>query len=163
MSKSIEEVEFHSALLDRLTDEAPERKQDPPRPQGKASLAAFVASVTRDLEYLLNTRRPLAELSGMPDLRSSVVGYGLEDPSGAMMASDSGRKQICRGIESTIKHFETRLHNVRVTPLANADELDRTLRFRVEGVIRSADLRGPVVFDSRIEPGRCAVRVKHVD
>lgn len=165
MAKSptpIDELYFAPSLFDRLTDDAPERKIDPPRASGRESLDRLVRSLTRDLEAVLNTRRPMIPISSnTPELKQSVLGYGLDDPSGPNMASEDGRAEICRRIEATIRTYESRLHRVKVTMLKNAESLDRTLRFRVEGVIHSVDMRSPVVFDSQIEPGRCKVHVKH--
>ncbi|MGH7201272.1 MAG: type VI secretion system baseplate subunit TssE, partial [Planctomycetaceae bacterium] len=80
--------------------------------------------------------------------------------TGANIGSPSGREQYLRIIERTITLFEPRLLNVRVSLLENAEELDRTLRFRIDALLRCDPAPEPVVFDSQLETatGSFAVR-----
>ncbi|MCH5373137.1 MAG: type VI secretion system baseplate subunit TssE, partial [Planctomycetes bacterium] len=49
-------------------------------------------------------------------------------------------------------HFEPRFLNVQVVPLDTGYAFERTLRFRIEGLIRAYPAPEPIVFDSELEP-----------
>ncbi len=66
------EAQVQQSILDRLSE-----KQEWPSTH-TASLRFLKESIRRDLEELLNTRRPLArELENYESARTSVLNYGL--------------------------------------------------------------------------------------
>lgn len=139
-------------LLDRLIDLDPDSTSDPPAGRARR-LEELKASVRRDLEALLNTRwRCVSPPAGMTELGQSLVNYGLEDFTSADMASDEQREALRRAIEGAIRRNEPRLHGVVVTILDTEDSLERTLRFRVEAVLRADPAPEPVDFDTVMEP-----------
>ena len=72
------------SLLDRLTDLNPASKTDTLE-ERVMSLRRLRESVIRDLEWLLNTGRLeiRVDLAGYPEVRSSVLNYGIPDITGA--------------------------------------------------------------------------------
>ena len=60
----------------------------------------------------------------------------------------------------TIRRFEPRFQQVDVKMLENFDPLDRTLRFRIDALLRAEPAPEPVVFDSSMQPATCNVQVR---
>jgi len=148
------------SVLDRLIDDAPEAARDPLRSDAQV-LKAIVQSVRRDLEQLLNCRRRFQPWPRqLRELQKSSVGYGLPDVTGKDLASTSGREEFRRSVEQVIRTFEPRFQSVDVQILSNADEIDRTLRFRVDAVLRAEPVPIEVIFDSQLEPSTGSFNVK---
>jgi type VI secretion system protein ImpF len=149
-----------SSVLDRLLDDEPEVRRESPRPRHQV-LRALKQSVGRDLENLLNTRRRClpcpAELT---ELEQSLVNYGLPDVTGASMGASEEREQLRLAIETVIRTFEPRFQKVRVDLLDPTEPLDRTLRFRIDALLRADPAPEPVVFDSALEPGTGLIEIK---
>jgi type VI secretion system protein ImpF len=160
MAKARSDTPLLPSVLDRLIDEAPEASRDPIRSDGQA-LKLIVQSVRRDLESLLNSRR---RFKSWPDefkeLRQSSVGYGLPDVTGKDLSSSQGREEFRRTVEQVIRTYEPRFQTVHVQMLSNAEEIDRTLRFRVDAVLRAEPVPIEVVFDSQLEPSTGSFDVK---
>src|ERR687890_741919 len=76
------------ALLDRLTDEEPDKKLEP-REARLLSKAKLRQAVLRDLAWLFNTTRMDADvdLSNAPQVRKSVLNYGMPPLSGRTTSS----------------------------------------------------------------------------
>jgi type VI secretion system protein ImpF len=150
-----------SSVLDRLLDD-PNASGEPPRSSGQ-QLSQLKRSVTRDLENLLNTRRRWKEFPlESRDLEGSLINYGIPDFTGLNMSVPSERERTRAEIERVIRRFEPRLKNVVVTIEANADAFERTLRFRITGVLRTEPLPERVVFDSELKPATAEIEVKAV-
>jgi len=140
------------SVLDRLSDEEPDRARDSQINLGD-HLAALRSAVRRDLEALLNARqRCMGWAPELTELEQSVAGYGIPDFSGANLVSAEHRATYLRAINQIIARFEPRFRTVRVTPLTNADALDRTLRFRIYAEIEATPAPEPVIFDSVLDP-----------
>lgn len=145
------------SILDRLIDEDSEGGER----TGRHVLRDLRSAVARDLENLLNTRRRLFESESLATaVASSVVAYGIPDPTGANLAARKAREAFVRGIEATIRAFEPRLSRVRVSLQEGAAPYDRVLRFRIEAVLHAQQSPEPVVYDSRLEPVRRAFEVR---
>jgi type VI secretion system protein ImpF len=120
--------------------------------------------VRRDLEALLNSRRPYHLWSpDLDELDRSLSGYGLPDFTGADLASDEAREDFCRTIETTIRRFEPRFKSVSVGLVENSDPNDRTLRFRIDALLRVDPAPEPVVFNSVLEPVTSNVKIGSAD
>lgn len=102
-------VALQPSLLDRLTDEEPQRQADPPgsRVLGKPDLRA---AVLRDLAWLMNTTRLGASepLEAWPEVERSVLNYGLPAFAGET-ASTLDVKGLERAIRQAILRFEPRI------------------------------------------------------
>lgn len=141
------------SVLDRLLDDRPGADHEPPSSQSQV-LREMHQSVRRDLENLLNTRcRCRSFDDAFTELKKSVVGYGVPDASGTDLVSSDRRRAFLRTVEDVIRRFEPRFLRVRVLPLENSDFLDRTLRFRIDALLRAYPAPEPIVFDSTLEPG----------
>src|SRR6266508_1960803 len=129
MPKSDHELHIVPSILDRLLDDEPE--------------------VSRDLEALLNTRQELLEEvpSEFTEVSRSLVTYGLPDFSSFSLLNINDRNRIRRALEQAIATFEPRFERVRVN-LDPPREQDRTLRFRIEALLRLEPAPEPVTFDA---------------
>jgi type VI secretion system protein ImpF len=148
------------SVLDRLLDDDPSKTLEAPKSRTQV-LRELKQSVRRDLESLLNTRwRSTSWPEHFQELEVSLLSYGLPDVTGADLASASRREEFRRTIDRVIRHFEPRLTKVSVKLLDQGQPLDRTLRFRIEGVLNVEPAPEPVAFDSAVEPATGNVEVK---
>jgi type VI secretion system protein ImpF len=160
-SRSREPQVVRPSVLDRLIDDAPGHAADP-EPGWEESIDRYRASVVRDLEWLLNTRRSPdpGPLDGFPELRRSLMAYGPPDVTSLSGDTSQTRRRLLRQLEELIRIFEPRLTGARVRLDEGEAEGSRQIRFVVEGMLRleSADER--VVFDTVLEvsSGRFVVR-----
>jgi type VI secretion system protein ImpF len=146
-------------LLDRLLDGDPGAPPDRPLTAALA-LETLRAAVRRDLEALLNARRrrwPLPE--GLAELPLSPVGYGIPDATSGAYAYAERRKALAEEVERTIRRFEPRLMNVQVELRDEGNELDRTLRLKVDAVLRADPVPEHIAFETVLEPVNHEVRV----
>jgi type VI secretion system protein ImpF len=132
------------SLLDRLMDQGDGDRG--------LSLRALHASVRRDLEALLNARRPWASV---PDrfagLRGSILGYGLPDFAAGAFNVAAQRESLCREIAATIRRFEPRLSQVSVKLMDRADNMEPILRIRIDALLRAEGADEPVGFDTLLD------------
>lgn len=140
------------SLLDRLIDEQPESQVETPASQNQI-LSEMRQTIRRDLENLLNTRRPYITIpEHFPELKRSVVNYGIPDLIGLDTGSNKVRSNFLKEVEKVIRYFEPRFLEVKVIPSGAPSKTDRTLKFRIEGQIQAYPAPEPVVFDSELEP-----------
>jgi type VI secretion system protein ImpF len=97
------------SLLDRITDLNPASKTDTTE-ERVISLRRLRESVIRDLEWLLNTGclQTSLELNDYPEVRRSVLNYGVPDISG-VSAGSKDNASIEREIRQAIIDFEPRI------------------------------------------------------
>jgi type VI secretion system protein ImpF len=150
---------LQASVLDRLVDANPELEREPTKSRGQ-HLAELRQSVRRDLEWLLNTRRRCLGWPGdLGELEESLVNYGIPDFTAASMSSEDQRDQFRAAVETVIRRFEPRFQRVEVILLDNSDQLDRTLRFRIEALIYADPAPEAMIFDSVLEPSTRAFQV----
>jgi type VI secretion system protein ImpF len=99
---------INPSLLDRLTDEAPGNAAQ--RGGMSLSLTELRRSVLRDLNWLFNTSQIMRseELEAWPQVRNSVVNYGLPPLSG-VVASSLDIQKLERALRQAIVDFEPRI------------------------------------------------------
>ncbi len=132
------------SVLDRLLDDATEARGQ--------SLRVLHASVRRDLEALLNTRRPWAAIpEGFAALRGSILAYGLPDFAAGAFNAPAQREALCREITAAIRRFEPRLGELVVTMVDRPDSLEPVLRLRIEAVLRVAGVDEPIGFETLLD------------
>src|SRR5256885_1587316 len=122
------------SVLERLIDREPKEQQEmaPTRAQ---SVRLLKASLRRDLEWLLNTRRtPDAAGSEYQELERSVFNYGLPDLTSLSWQSERDRQRLSRILEVALELFEPRLRRVRVIPIGELSSTSFVLRFQIEGM-----------------------------
>ncbi len=140
------------SVLDRLLDDDPSVTSEPPRNRSQL-LREMKLAVRRDIENLLNSRRRNVSLPPrLPELTQSLLTYGVADFSGTGPATSKQREAFCRVLEEIIRLNEPRLLEVRVELAANPEPGDRTLRFRIDALLRADPAPEPVIFDSALEP-----------
>jgi type VI secretion system protein ImpF len=138
------------SLLDRLTDLEPEVAADRATTRD-ASERDFRASVQRDVEQLLNTRRSIVRPEGpLPLLARSVHAYGLPDTTGLSAASDGNRKELLATVADTLRRFEPRLTDVEVT-VREGQGHALELRFAIRATLRMDPSPEQIVFDTVLE------------
>jgi len=126
------------SLLDRLTDEHPNAK-DESRDARTGSIQSLRLSVLRDLEWLMNTvnLESVVDFEEHPELVGTVINYGLPGLSG-QTANETELRSIEKLIKRAIQAFEPRIlkNTLRVTLLVDA-ELDNknAIAFQIEGTL----------------------------
>lgn len=147
------------SVLDRLLDDAPGERAEVPASRS-ATLAALRAAVRRDLEALLNSRlRPRGTPKDLAEIDASVVGYGIPDFVAVSAEGGEWRERLRRALEDAIRRHEPRFIRVSVALLAEGEGLERSIRFRIEALMRADPAPEQLSFDSRLEP---AVRLLSV-
>ena len=114
----------------------------------------------RDLEQLLNSRRRFlpwpAELKE-PGSRQWVTACRTSR-GGTWRRSRA--EEFRRSVEQVIRTYEPRFQAVHVEMLSNSEQIDRTLRFRVDAILRAEPVPIEVIFDSQLEPSTGSFDVK---
>jgi type VI secretion system protein ImpF len=114
------------ALLDRLTDDEPERTQEA-RELRVMTKSRLRQAVLRDLAWLFNATRleGSVDLSGLKEVRRSVINFGLPALAGRA-ASSLDVTALERGIRQAIIDYEPRIlpETLQVTALLEPRSLD---------------------------------------
>lgn len=152
MARTEIERTVRQSVLDRLIDTEPGLGGDAPATFAQ-SVRQLKANLRRDIEWLLNTRRPPVEVpEDFEELPRSVFAYGLPDITSLARDSVETRGQLLREVEEAIAHFEPRLADVRVSlPDVEASGVNREVRFHVEATLRMDPNPEQVVFDTVLE------------
>jgi len=126
------------ALLDRLTDSAPQSRveSDEHRVMNKARIRE---AVLRDLSWLLNAVQPLsAQAERYPQAADSVLNFGLPPMSG-LLASRIDIGVLERALKQAIVRFEPRImaETLQVKALDAASVLDthNVIEFEISGFV----------------------------
>ncbi len=114
------------SLLDRLTDDEPEQKQES-RERRVLSSQRLRDSVRRDLNWLFNATNlaSLQSLEEYPEVERSTLNYGLPDFAGRT-ASSIERESLERLLRRAILEYEPRLtrNSVRVKLVVETESFD---------------------------------------
>jgi len=147
-----------ASVLDRLIDSEPGVSHEPVQFRLQ-SVREAKASVIRDLENLLNTRKsPEEPPRDFRYLQDSLLVYGLRDFSALNPGSAATRQQMRKEIERMISQFEPRLRNVAVRLEAETGN-DRVLHFRISAILIVEPLSEPVTFDTVLDVNRAQFKV----
>jgi type VI secretion system protein ImpF len=151
------------SLLDRLLDDHPDVSREPISKRFQ-DLHDLRASVARDLETLLNTRQEsLNELPAeFEEVNRSLVVYGLPDFTAFNLLNPADLGRLRRAIENAIANFEPRLQRVRLT-MEPPRQNERSVRFRIEALLRVDPAPEPVAFDTVLQLGTQEYLVKGQD
>jgi len=161
MSETKGQPRVRLPLLDRLIDADPDAPRDPPLTSAYA-LDILRAAVRRDLEALLNARRRrLPTPPELPELPASPLGYGVPDPTAGSFTQEDRRVALAREVEAAIRRFEPRLSHVSVQ-LQKLDRelLDRSLRVRIDAILRTDPVPEQVSFETVVRPTTLDVTVR---
>jgi type VI secretion system protein ImpF len=135
------------ALLDRLTDEEPDREQEP-RERRVMTKSRLRQAVLRDLAWLFNSTRleSTLDLGGLTEVRRSVINFGLPALAGRA-ASSMDVAALERAIRQAIVDYEPRIlaNTLQVTALLEPRSIDHHNVIGVE--IRSELWAQPVPLE----------------
>lgn len=153
MAKGEEDSIVTLSVLDRLIDREPDQRSEPMATRAQ-SVRALKASLRRDIEWLLNTRRnPEAAGDEYPELSRSLFNYGLPDFSSYSFSSPRDRARLLRILEATVRTFEPRIMSVKVTALdaGPVDPYNRVLRFQITGLLKMDPAPEHIAFDTVLQ------------
>jgi type VI secretion system protein ImpF len=139
---------FTPSVFDRLID----TQNEPAGASSGWALEQLKDAVARDLEDLLNTRTALdkAALAAYPDVRRSLINYGLIDFSAMCLTSEDDRKQICAAVKQAIALHEPRLYGVSAGLRVNTGSESR-VDFVISGMLKTVSTAEPVFFDAVLQ------------
>ena len=152
---------LQSSLLDKLIDEAPENKTEKDFAR-RTNLNFIRQSIRVDLESLLNSKLYWQDIDikAHPELASSSVNYGLPDFVCMNMVSEGGRSELVRTIEKVIKRYESRFRQVKATILENKEEMDRTMRLKIDVILMVDDYSEKMTFDTEIDSTQTLFKIR---
>ena len=145
-------------LFDRLLDDHPDLTQEPFETADRA-FARYKLGLRRDLEGLLNSKRPFsAWLTAHDGVADTILGFGLPDLSTEDFGTPAVRERIRRMIAACIRTHETRLTQVEVD--VDGAPTSSGVRFRISAVVKAAHIEEAVSYDARIRPSDRAIAVE---
>jgi len=131
------------SLLDRLTDNSPETPHES-RDERVLSPSRLKKCVIRDLQWLLNScdLASAVDLSAFPEVRDSVLNYGLPDLSGRNVSGlDAGSLE--RMLREALWRFEPRIIRQSLAIRTVVDEAhmsNNSIRFDIQAELWSQPL-----------------------
>jgi type VI secretion system protein ImpF len=148
------------SVLERLIDRDPQSGSENP-PTRAQSVRLLRASVRRDLEWLLNTRRTPEAVGGeFPEVAKSVHNYGLPDLSALNWQSSRDRTRLARAVQESLDIFEPRLHGIQVVPLEPVAGAPHIMRFQIEGLLEMDPAPEHISFDTTLQLSSGEYQVK---
>ena len=134
-------------MLDAHPDQARDRART-----ASETVADLRACVHRDVEALLNARRPWRNVGdAWPHLRLSPLGYGIPDFTAGTFNEARDREALRLEIERAIARFEPRLAAVQVQLDEAAASLRATLVLRIDALLLIHPQPEPISFDTVID------------
>lgn len=124
------------SLLDRLIDDAPEKKQES-REKRVLSMRRIRQSVLRDLSWLLNTSslEAVENLDAYPLVKASVLNFGIPDLAGTVIAG-TDVSSLERSLKQAILDFEPRIlrNTVKIQVYADDRSMNQNaMVFEIQG------------------------------
>lgn len=142
MSKTKNERLVTQSLVDRLTDQ-----EQWPTTRGN-SLRMYRDGIKRDVEWLLNSRRPHVEsVERYPLASESVFNFGLSD---VVHLQGHNAEFVLLAVQKALRTYEPRIRDPRVH-LVRLDDLSRSIRFHVDGRLALEDSDEEISFDTVLE------------
>ncbi len=149
------------SVLERLIDRDPQNPASEPPLTRAQSVRQLKASVRRDLEWLLNSRRtPEPAGSEYQELEKSLFNFGLPDLSSLNWQSQRDRQKLCRMLEQALTTFEPRLRRARVLLLEASAAAQHVLRFQIEGMLDMSPAPEHISFDTVLQLSSGEYQVK---
>jgi len=142
------------SLLDRLTDDAPDRRRESAELQS-LSMQQLRRAVLRDLAWLLNTTNLVAteDLEGVPLAVTSTINFGIPSFAGLI---GTARKlgTLESGIADAIRAFEPRIRSdslkVRLRP-PQEGEASTAVIFEIQGELWAQPVPQQLFLETAIE------------
>jgi type VI secretion system protein ImpF len=140
---------LRASIFDRLAGTG-----GPKRSDGAVGLRELQAAVTRDLEWLLNSRCwwP-GDIAGLEESSRSHLAYGIPDLTRYSWASEEDSRTVARQIEDVIKVFEPRLvpRSIKVALLGRESPADFRVRLRIDATLHAEPYTERVAFDTEVD------------
>lgn len=136
MAELLPQERLQPSLLDRLTDDTPETREEG-RDKRVLSISQMRSSVLRDVGWLLNTVHLQAsqDLSAWPEVANSTVNYGIPDLAGTS-AAGRNTAMLERSVRQAVLNFEPRIlaNTLKVTVRIEPEQMSRhAMSFIIEG------------------------------
>lgn len=148
------------SVIDRLIDQAPGSNSETPLTRAQ-SVRQLKASLRRDLEWLLNTRRnPFPPGPEFEELEHSLYNYGLPDVTSLSWDSSRDRTRLTRIIEQTLATFEPRISRLKVMAVESVAGPRHVLRFQIEGLLEMDPAPEHISFDTVLQLSSGEYQVK---
>jgi type VI secretion system protein ImpF len=148
------------SVIDRLIDQAPGNNAEA-APTRAQSIRQLKASLRRDLEWLLNTRRtPFPAGSEFSELDHSLYNFGLPDITSLSWDSSRDRLRLTRMIEQALSAFEPRISRLKVIPIESISGARHVLRFQIEGLLEMDPAPEHISFDTVLQLSSGEYQVK---
>ena len=134
MADSTPIEKLQPCLLDRLTDDEPDKREES-RLQRVMSIQKYRKGVLRDLDWLFNTSAYLSldgveafSLKDFPEVQRSVLNFGIRQLCGITAPSP---EQLQEEIASVVQIFEPRISSRSLT--IHADRERNVITLEIEG------------------------------
>jgi type VI secretion system protein ImpF len=109
----------------------------------------IIATIARDLQNLLNTRKMEMSLEDRyHHLEPSIVDYGVIDLTAVNARSDKEREKYRESVQCAIENYEPRLKNVKVNVIDNPNESSLIFHFNISAVLMVEPTPLSLQFDS---------------
>jgi type VI secretion system protein ImpF len=161
MAELTQKERLQPALLDRLTDDEPDKTEET-REKRVLNMRRLRESVLRDLSWLLNTTNleAVEDLENFPEVSHSVLNFGMPDLAGTVAASTDVRALQSK-LRQVIWDFEPRIQrdSVIVRVNVNDERMDQdSMSFEIEGDLWAQPLPQRLFLKTVIDLG-----THHVD
>ena len=165
MAELTQKERLQPSLLDRLTDDEPEARQES-RDKRVLSPARLRECVRRDLTWLLNATNlaSVQDLTDYPEVAQSVVNFGMPDLAGHTVASVDLRA-LERLLAKVIWDFEPRLlkNSVRLVLVIDEQHMNHNaMCFDIEAELWAQPLPLRLFLRTEIDLENGAVNVSDV-
>ena len=151
MARIRDDDQLLPSLYDRLIDNDPSSREESPQSRSQI-LFELKQSVRRDLQNLLNTRwRCVNWPPDYEQLELSLINYGIPDFSGVNMGGPDAQKRLFEIVERAIGFFEPRFLRFSLIASTNKLDFDRTLRFKIDGLLKAEPSPEPVTYDTTMD------------
>ena len=154
MAELTPQERLQPSLLDRLTDEEPDKSVES-REQRVLSIRRLRDLVLRDLAWLFNTTNLQVgqDLSDFPEVQRSVLNYGVPELTGRTISS-MDIVHVERRIHDAIRQFEPRIlpNTLRVNVAINEQEMSQSaLSFEIIGELWAQPLPQQLYLKTEID------------
>jgi type VI secretion system protein ImpF len=147
-------------LLDRLTDDEPNRQQES-RNQRVMSMRRYRQAVLRDLAWLLNTCAHIEQdgLDEFEEVPSSVLNFGVQDITG-MTASSLSVEEMRYQLMEALRRFEPRIlpNTISIKMAVDPEAMsNRSIRFEIRGDLWTQPIPESLFIKTEmdLETGEC--------
>jgi type VI secretion system protein ImpF len=138
MAELLPQERLQPSLLDRLTDDDPSSKVEPPE-RRVLTKSQLRQAVLRDLQWLFNAIRPRdGELADYPEVQNSVMNFGLPAFAGET-ATRISHTDLEQAVKQAIARFEPRIDSgtldVKVVMTTGFLDTHNVVQMQIQGTL----------------------------